>query len=141
MNWKKHIKERKVVSIKEANGYTCHDCGKYFSKRQYLNRHILSHSKIKCDYCTSMFSRKDALQIHIRKFHADNLLEKQNFDCIHCDCIFTDYTKLIEYISLQHPLPRNQIGGQQTSPLLSETLKKNRSVTSRQRDTISVKFK
>ena len=84
-----------------------------------------------------MFSRKDALQIHIRKFHADNLLEKQNFDCIHCDCIFTDYTKLIEHISLQYPLPRNQIGGQQTSPLLSETLKKNRSVTSRQRDTIS----
>lgn len=41
----------------------------------------------------------------------------QQFSCRHCDFVFTGYAKLIEHVSLQHPLLKDQVGGKQTPRL------------------------
>ena len=52
-------------------GYECSQCFKTFSKKDKLNRHVLTHSGVKfgCEDCGSEFSRKDKLNKHRRDKH------------------------------------------------------------------------
>ena len=95
----------------------CDKCGKCFSKKQFLTRHMLSHQKVQCSSCKKEFCRKDSLWRHVRKSHPESLSPKQQFSCRHCDFVFTGYAKLIEHVSLQHPLLKDQVGGKQTPRL------------------------
>ena len=95
----------------------CDKCGKCFSKKQFLTRHILSYQKVQCSSCQKEFCRKDSLWRHVRKSDPKSLSPMQQFSCRHCDFVFTGYAKLIEHVSLQHPLLKDQVGGKQTPRL------------------------
>ena len=91
------------------------ECGKCFSKKEYLTRHFIAHSKIKCLFCQTLFSRADSRQRHMQRLHRKCLLaqdSRKQFSCIHGHYSFKDYSMLLQHNANMPPLPKNQSGGQ-----------------------------
>ena len=69
-----------------AGSLSCPACGKRFKTKKDLDRHQLTHSKVKpfaCLQCDKGFSRKDHLKRHMMKVHGfgdifEVILEKEN---------------------------------------------------------------
>ncbi|XP_074657185.1 uncharacterized protein LOC141910349 [Tubulanus polymorphus] len=56
--------------------YNCATCGKGFSSRQLVTRHMFIHTGLKpfeCMVCKKRFNRKDVLRVHIRSCHGFEL--------------------------------------------------------------------
>ena len=60
-------KPSKKCKYVEDCEYTCDKCGKVFSERQYLNRHMVSHEKLSCSSCSKTFTRLDNLERHEKR--------------------------------------------------------------------------
>jgi uncharacterized C2H2 Zn-finger protein len=89
----------------------CEQCGSVFVRRSHLTSHILSHSTvIKCGSCKKQFRRKDNLLRHKREMHpGEDSLTTEEWACIHCGRMFSNYTQLFQHVTASHPL--DQHGG------------------------------
>jgi len=69
------LDEHMLEKHEKADQYTCHICGKIYSKlqRAMFNRHTESHSMgeptIKCEHCIKSFFFEVELITHMKKFH------------------------------------------------------------------------
>ena len=55
-----------------SGGWSCRVCGRRFSSKCYLVRHMRSHTGEKpfsCDICSAVFVRKDSRNRHLYKTH------------------------------------------------------------------------
>lgn len=63
---------------KVNNRFGCTICQKTFSLRKDCGRHIASihlrHIMFPCEFCGQCFSRKDKLQLHIKRMHSDDVV-------------------------------------------------------------------
>ena len=98
---RENSKKRKTKE--RQNVFSCAECGKTFSKKQYLNRHFTTHTKIKCNLCDLTFSRADSLKRHVRNKH-----DRKQFPCPHCDRAFQTYTEVFDHVQANHPMKRDQ---------------------------------
>nr|XP_045588530.1 zinc finger protein 728-like [Procambarus clarkii] len=76
--------ERSTLLKKQmvADRPSCYQCGKTFSDRSGLNRHMLVHTGVKshvCEECGKKFLRNDYLQQHLMAHSGD-----KHFLCKHC---------------------------------------------------------
>jgi uncharacterized Zn-finger protein len=56
-----------LSSSSAKSKFECHTCGKQFTRKSTLKRHLLVHSRVKeysCKVCCKSFSRKDVLLKH-----------------------------------------------------------------------------
>ena len=100
------------------SGFTSVECGKCFTKKQYINRHLTTRSKIKFLYCNSVFSRLDSRERQVHAQHSQSLRLQEctmEFSCIHCRNTFKAYDALCQHILKEHPLKQNQKGGQRVA--------------------------
>ena len=65
---RKYLKKH-IASVHEGNKVNCQECGKYFSSAQNLMRHKEVHEKAKyeCNQCPNTYSLKRNLDSHVRQ--------------------------------------------------------------------------
>ena len=85
-------------------GVTCDTCGKTFSRRDNLLRHLKMHrsmrkNALKCEQCGNTFSRKDVLNRHIERYH--NYLKPQ-YHCVICKLDFDEGKDYISHKENEH---------------------------------------
>lgn len=74
------------------------NCGRHFSRINYLNTHKKSHSKLlKCSFCYKLFGKKYDLMIHER-IHQKIKSEI----CTFCQMKFNDPSNLKKHIQRKH---------------------------------------
>ena len=64
------------LKIKPEKIYNCPNCQFSFKRSEHLNRHVLTHSKLRpfpCNVCPQKFARFDALKRHSHKMHNLNM--------------------------------------------------------------------
>lgn len=123
-----NAEELKLHSRKHfSKEHQCHTCGKYFSSKSNLNRHIPTHRNVKsfvCDVCQVRFAQRISLQQHylthanVKPFpckicgkgfrlksaltvHLLNHKGQQPYACLVCDRRFAN-KRLFKKHSLQH---------------------------------------
>lgn len=72
--------------------YICTECGRPFTRRDKLDRHMFVHSGLKpfaCQLCDKAFSRQDKLKLHVRTHTGE-----RPYICNMCDKTFTRGDKL-----------------------------------------------
>ena len=70
---KKRIERHIVIHSEEKRTHICDTCGKKFSQKYYLKKHMFSHSNMKpfkCPVCDYVAKRKDHVRGHIKKRHS-----------------------------------------------------------------------
>ena len=70
---KKRIERHIIIHSEGKRTHKCDICGKLYSQKQYLRKHMLSHSNIrpfKCPVCSYAAKRKDHVRNHIRQWHS-----------------------------------------------------------------------
>ncbi|CCE64191.1 hypothetical protein TPHA_0G03510 [Tetrapisispora phaffii CBS 4417] len=61
--------------------FRCNVCGKYFKRKSWLKRHLLSHSsnrQYSCPWCLSKHKRKDNLLQHMKLKHKQQVLQEMD---------------------------------------------------------------
>ena len=90
-----------VIHLKIKPFVCKHDgCGKTFGGKTFLNRHVLTHSKVKsftCDICQESFARSDTLQVHQRIHTGERL-----YQCEQCDKCYAHLGTLIDHRLVAH---------------------------------------
>ncbi|XP_068086267.1 zinc finger protein 184 [Anabrus simplex] len=87
----------------------CHLCGKSFTSRSVLNRHMVTHEKIKphnCTYCGKGYTRKAELSKHMQVHSGD-----KPYSCRLCGQRFSDQPELQEHFQVhtgERPFPCSQ---------------------------------
>ena len=69
------VKGQAVVESKTSAEYPCENCDKVFRHKCDVERHQISHTKIKqfpCEKCGKYFAYKNDVKRHIIKQHTDN---------------------------------------------------------------------
>jgi KRAB domain-containing zinc finger protein len=92
------VKKQKV----EKPQPQCEKCGKVFTRVNTLNRHMLSHDKVRahiCPTCGKQFCSKRVLFVHERRHTSDFL-----FKCEEVDCDFGAYErwKMTDHVTEMH---------------------------------------
>lgn len=90
----KRLKRGSAPEVVDETDLDCPVCGKQFSKRYYLQRHLQmtvcsgkpppSHT---CEVCGKVYSRKDNLREHLRA-HAGEVTRRKKYKCDHCGKTF-----------------------------------------------------
>ena len=83
----------------------CYDCGKIFSTKANLKRHISVHNEeqrksFNCEYCGKGYKRQSDLRVHVQKQHlpiVSETDESYEFKCDKCTKSFQDENTLIEH--------------------------------------------
>lgn len=88
--------------------FSCNFCGKDFTRKYHLDRHLLYTScdksrkktEMACHVCRKMFSRTDNLREHLRA-HIGQSTRKRDYQCPHCEKSFygSSLLKLVQYFS------------------------------------------
>ena len=70
-----HLKQKDLI---------CKNCEKWFGKIENLEKHIvIVHGKFKCETCGKAFAHPESLELHMTKFHPENLFW-MNIKCETC---------------------------------------------------------
>lgn len=75
--------------------FSCNFCGKDFTRKYHLDRHLLytscdksrKRAEMSCHVCHKLFSRTDNLREHLRA-HIGQSTRKRDYQCPHCDKSF-----------------------------------------------------
>jgi KRAB domain-containing zinc finger protein len=81
------VKKEEVLFKERQTEFVCYVCGKVFSKKYFLQNHLLIHSGAKpytCEVCNKSFRQKGHLQRH-QKIHSG----ERNYQCCYCSKRFT----------------------------------------------------
>ncbi len=75
--------DHKTSEPKNGRFLKCfHNCGKFYSKKSNLDKHLSTHAGVKpfrCDQCSENFNSLNEKKKHLKKFHSDKEIFK-------CDC-------------------------------------------------------
>ncbi|CAB3227817.1 unnamed protein product [Arctia plantaginis] len=80
----------------QKNEFICDTCGKAFSMKHQLKRHVVLHSDVKphmCTKCSKSYARKDQL-VHHMHTHKDS----KPYECSYCKKGFTQLCSLKDHI-------------------------------------------
>ncbi|XP_036339645.1 zinc finger protein 91-like [Rhagoletis pomonella] len=90
----KHIETRHGSDPQAHKVHDCEYCGKKFTSRTYLRKHILMHTDrvFACKFCEETFKERKALREHEKGHHSD----RRNFLCSVCGESFVrnDYLRV-----------------------------------------------
>lgn len=79
--------------------YKCPDCSSSFSMRRQLTVHVKTlHPRRNCSECSRSFSRREHLTDHINAIHH----KLRPFQCLHCHKTFTQKSTLTRHINTAH---------------------------------------
>lgn len=88
--------EERTCSKKEAAKISCENCGKTFTRKYHLERHLLHTSccpeiktkdHLSCEVCGKSFTRVDNLRMHLRA-HLGVKSRSRLFECSYCEKSF-----------------------------------------------------
>ena len=83
-------------------GYACAQCGKHFSVKDKLTRHVeCVHENLrplKCPWCESRFNRKDKMRAHFMSVH----MKEKPFQCNICSFSCARKYRIKEHIAKTH---------------------------------------
>lgn len=88
------------IAIFEVLKSICLQCGKSFSAKETLNRHVKVHTgerPHKCTFCSKSFIQSTQLRAHMFNHTGEN-----GFDCDQCDKKFNRKTRLESHIKKEH---------------------------------------
>ena len=93
------FKTKFFLSLKDS--LTCPQCGKAFTRKDMLARHISSHGNttFTCEICNKQFTRKDNMIAH-RRIH-----ERPGIPCTECSESFSSLFNLNQHKRTQHQNP------------------------------------
>ncbi|QLQ78212.1 hypothetical protein HG537_0A04590 [Torulaspora globosa] len=77
--------------LDQGSVHKCHLCNKFFKRRSWLKRHLLSHfpdRHFACPWCLSKHKRKDNLLQHMKLKHTDYVLQELRLHNIKVDSGF-----------------------------------------------------
>ena len=89
------VKGQAVVESKTSAEYPCENCDKVFRHKCDVERHQISHTKIKqfpCEKCGKYFAYKNDVKRHIIKQHTDNPPKQPHLIYSECGKSFTNKT-------------------------------------------------
>lgn len=100
-----------ITAQKSSNkSFNCSECGKYYSSRRGLQRHLRSHGdqksqaeELRCDLCEEFFKSHAARMAHQRLHHPDAVEpEQQSFECSECSRQFDRRVNYIYHLKVNH---------------------------------------
>ena len=87
---------------KSEFGYACAQCGKVFSVKDKLTRHVeCVHENLRpfqCPWCESRFNRKDKMRAHFMSVH----MQEKPFQCNYCTFSCPRKYRMKEHINKTH---------------------------------------
>ncbi|XP_045541021.1 zinc finger protein OZF [Papilio machaon] len=133
-NLNKHIEEHNV----EKKNFVCENCGRVFTRQDYLYKHKLIHTGVKqhvCAQCGFATTQKSSLTVHIRKHtgerpyecdlcpqrcvsssnlraHRRRHLGLKNYECTICSKKFGYKVSLEEHVASTHERANSHACGQ-----------------------------
>ncbi|CAG9801039.1 unnamed protein product [Chironomus riparius] len=127
---KKYIKKYRLLTHLNSHynvSFPCKACGKTFSSKQCLGRHMISHETLKlfeCDKCPKSFAKKFQVRNHLQNVHVYEKVVPS------FKCHFEDCSKIfVNNLRLQHHLKYTHEGGDQViCEICSKTFKKRSSL-------------
>ncbi|CAO1431374.1 unnamed protein product [Diamesa serratosioi] len=90
------VKEKKSSTKKSTAPISCEICGKAFTRKYHLDRHLLHTSccpetktkdHLSCEVCGKSFTRVDNLRMHLRA-HLGVKSRSRTFECSYCEKTF-----------------------------------------------------
>lgn len=89
------ILEAHIESHDTGKPFACQNCGKDFTRKYHLDRHLkytdcdksLRKTEIPCHVCGKVFTRTDNLREHLRA-HIGQSTRKKDYQCPHCEKSF-----------------------------------------------------
>lgn len=69
-----------VSTLPSENAFFCDQCTKSFTRKEFLNKHIKTHLRIKkfvCEICHTRFTRSDNMNAHMRGQHNVTIMSKR----------------------------------------------------------------
>ncbi|KPI99201.1 Zinc finger protein 782 [Papilio xuthus] len=137
-NTKTSLKKHMEVHNTEKKNFVCESCGRIFTRRDYLNKHNLTHTGVKqhvCSHCGFRTTQKSALTVHIRKHtgerpyvcdvcpqrcvsssnlraHRRRHLGLKNYECKICSKKFGYKISLDDHVASAHERSQNHTCGQ-----------------------------
>ena len=93
--------KRKHVDRSVKKKWACTECDYSCDWRNDYKRHLVTHSKVKahkCDTCGKCFTRKGNLTRHIKSVHT----KESQYECEVCEKVFTQRGTLLTHIKIVH---------------------------------------
>lgn len=89
------IYQMHVDSHEEGKPFACDKCGKEFTRKYHLDRHLLytecdpkqAKKKLPCNVCSKEFTRLDNLREHLRS-HMGQAQRRKDYQCPYCEKSF-----------------------------------------------------
>ena len=97
------IQDQRTMQHESEHMYYCEFCGVSFAKQSYLIRHMATHTgEFRCKHCDRIFSRKESLLQHIKKYHPAFMQSsgEKVYPCEHCHRVFSREVTLQNHMKL-----------------------------------------
>lgn len=105
-----NAESEKAGEEEESLVYCCQECGKAYSRKDVLRKHVKTKHRnneseeslmLKCTACEKTYGRKDCLRKHFKRHHIDVAKKYETFACNQCDKTFSSRDKLTRH-KIQH---------------------------------------